>query len=64
MPHQFMSIICKKCGNPYCPVCHEKCPKCGEVDIADENTMRIRKQMRRQTEKYKNNLALKEKINP
>ena len=36
MPHQFQSINCKKCDYHYCPVCKEKCPKCGEIDIADE----------------------------
>jgi len=46
MPHQFMQIKCKKCGEFYCPVCKEKCPKCGKVDIADEKTMRTREQMR------------------
>lgn len=46
MPHQFQSINCKKCSYHYCPVCKEKCPKCGEIDVADEKTMGIRKQMR------------------
>lgn len=46
MPHQFMAINCKKCGENYCPVCKEKCPKCGEADIADDKTMGTRKQMR------------------
>lgn len=42
-----MAIDCKKCGTGYCPVCKEKCPKCGEVDVADEKTMKERDQMRR-----------------
>jgi uncharacterized OB-fold protein len=41
-----MAINCKKCGENYCPVCKEKCPKCGEADIADDKTMGTRKQMR------------------
>jgi len=47
MPHQFQAIDCKKCGENYCPVCKEKCPKCDEKDVADEKTMTIREQMRR-----------------
>ena len=47
MPHQFQVINCKKCGENYCPVCKEKCPKCGEKDIADEKTMMMREQMKR-----------------
>ena len=46
MPHQFQAIDCKKCGKGYCPVCKDKCPGCGEVDVADEKTMRIREQMK------------------
>jgi uncharacterized OB-fold protein len=46
MPHQFMSINCKKCGENYCPVCHKLCPKCGELDVADDDTMVRRSQMR------------------
>lgn len=42
-----MSINCKKCGEYYCPVCHEECPKCGERDIADEKIMATREQMKR-----------------
>lgn len=57
MPHQFMAIKCKKCEEYYCPVCKEKCPKCGEVDIADKKTMRIREQMR----KHMNNKNLNKK---
>lgn len=47
MPHQFMSVACKKCGEIYCPVCHKKCIQCGKVDVADAKTMQIREQMRR-----------------
>lgn len=46
MPHQFMSINCKKCGKAYCPVCKEKCPKCGMLDATDSKTMEIRKKMK------------------
>jgi hypothetical protein len=46
MPHQFQSINCKKCNHHYCPVCKDKCPNCGEIDVADEKTMLIRKQMK------------------
>ncbi len=46
MPHQFQIIKCKKCGEVYCPVCKEKCPKCDEINIADEKTMKVREQMR------------------
>ena len=53
MPHQFMQIQCKKCGKWYCPVCKEKCPKCGEVDIADEKTMKTREQMRKRMNRIK-----------
>jgi len=46
MPHQFQAIDCKKCGENYCPVCKDVCPKCGERDTADANTMNIRQQMK------------------
>ena len=47
MPHAFYSVTCKKCGEYFCPVCkNDKCPKCGEVDIADEKVMSDRKKMR------------------
>ena len=46
MPHAFYTIDCQKCGIAYCPVCKDKCPDCGEVDIADEKTMRDRRQMK------------------
>ena len=46
-----MQIKCKECGEFYCPVCKENCPKCGKVDIADEKTRRIREQMRRHMNK-------------
>ena len=41
-----MAVDCKKCGYGYCPVCKDKCPKCGKVDIADEKTMQTRRQMK------------------
>lgn len=47
MPHQFQVIDCKKCGKGYCPVCKEKCPSCGGVDIADAKTMETRQKMKR-----------------
>ncbi len=48
MPHQFMSVECKKCQETFCPVCTDNaCPKCGEIDIADDKTMLIRSQMRK-----------------
>ena len=53
MPHQFQSISCKKCNHHYCPVCKDKCPKCGEIDISDEKTMLIRKQMKEHMNKNK-----------
>lgn len=46
MPHQFMSIDCKKCKNHYCPVCESVCPECGELDVSDDKTMNTRNQMR------------------
>ena len=46
MPHQFMSINCKKCKEHYCPVCNQKCPMCGELNVVDEKTMANREQMR------------------
>jgi len=46
MPHQFQSINCKKCNHHYCPVCEDRCPKCGEVDISDEKTMETRAKMK------------------
>lgn len=49
MPHQFMAIDCKKCGEGYCPVCRDQCPKYGEVDIVDEQTMKIRRQMKKRS---------------
>jgi hypothetical protein len=52
MLHMFMAINCKKCNEPYCPVCKEECPKCGEVDIADEKTMSLRAKMRAKDKKY------------
>lgn len=54
MPHQFMSINCRKCQENYCPVCKEKCPKCGEIDIADEKVMVVRKKMKNHMSKNKN----------
>lgn len=55
MPHQFMSVSCKKCKEFFCPVCTDnKCPKCEEIDVADENTMRMRKQMRQHMDRNKN----------
>ncbi len=58
MPHQFQIINCKKCGEIYCPVCKERCPKCGEVDIADKKTMKTRGIMRKhmKPKESKNNL--------
>lgn len=47
MPHQFMTIECKKCGEYYCPVCKATCPKCGGVDITNDKTMIVREQMRK-----------------
>lgn len=41
-----MTISCKKCGEYYCPVCKNKCPKCGEIDIVDKKTMENREKMR------------------
>jgi uncharacterized OB-fold protein len=46
MPHQLMSIACKKCGTLYCPVCKERCPECRTIDVADEKIMEVRKQMK------------------
>lgn len=53
MPHQFQVIGCRKCGEGYCTVCKDKCPKCGETDIADEKTMYIRKQMKQNMDRNK-----------
>mgnify|MGYP001594646071 CR=1 FL=1 len=53
MPHQFQAINCKKCDNHYCPVCERTCTKCGEYDIADDNTMVIRSNMRLHMNKNK-----------
>ena len=36
MPHQFASINCQYCGKNYCPVCKEKCPKCGKDGIKSD----------------------------
>lgn len=47
MPHQFQIIDCKECSKTYCPVCEGLCPNCGKEDIADEETMEIRRKMRR-----------------
>ena len=33
MPHQFAAMNCQHCGENYCPVCKEKCPKCGKDGI-------------------------------
>ena len=48
-----MAIDCKKCGYGYCPVCKDKCPECGEIDIANEKTMQTRKQMKEHIDKNK-----------
>lgn len=54
MPHEFMSVNCRKCGEHFCPVCkNDKCPKCGENDVTDEKTMQIREQMRRHMNRNK-----------
>lgn len=48
MPHQFMSVDCKKCGEGFCPVCtNDACPKCGKIDITDSETQSNRNKMRR-----------------
>ena len=42
MPHQFASTNCQHCGEHYCPVCKEVCPKCGKDGIKnDEHRKRI-----------------------
>lgn len=48
-----MSIDCKKCGHHYCPVCERVCPKCGEYDEADSDTMVARSSMRLHMNKNK-----------
>lgn len=53
MPHQFMSINCKKCSEYYCPVCDKLCPKCGELDVANDKTMATRSTMRLHMKKNK-----------
>jgi len=43
MPHQFASLDCQHCGEHYCPVCNELCPKCGKDGIkSDEHRKRMR----------------------
>ena len=43
MPHQFASLNCQHCGENYCPVCDELCPKCGKDGIkSDEHRKRMK----------------------
>ena len=53
MPHAFYIINCKRCNTRYCPVCKEKCPKCGKEDIVDKKIMREREQMRKHMDRDK-----------
>lgn len=46
-----MAIDCKECGEGYCPVCKDVCPKCGNKDIADKQTMDVRRAMRSHMDK-------------
>ena len=55
MPHAFYIINCKKCGETYCPVCKEQCPKCGEKDISNDKIMREREQMRKHMNRNQKN---------
>lgn len=68
MPHQFMSVICRECKEEYCPVCKEKCPKCGARDLADIQTMINRRKMRehmnrKETEHLQEKKDLQEQAN-
>lgn len=47
-----MSIECKKCKENYCTVCDSVCPKCKEVDVADDKTMKLRKKLQEYNKKY------------
>jgi len=47
MPHADELITCKNCGEGYCAVCLEKCPKCGVVDVVDEKRQRSREKRRK-----------------
>lgn len=47
MPHADELITCKKCGEFYCAVCLEKCPKCGTKDVVDEKRQMLREKRRK-----------------
>ena len=52
MPHQFAAINCQYCGENYCPVCKEKCPKCGKDGIKSN-------QYREYIENWRKNIQIK-----
>ncbi len=47
MPHADELINCKNCGEFYCAICKERCPKCGTVDVVDEKRQRLREKRRK-----------------
>ena len=52
MPHQFAAINCQHCGENYCPVCLEKCPKCGKDGIKSA-------EYRKYIENWRENIKIK-----
>jgi anaerobic ribonucleoside-triphosphate reductase len=47
MPHADELITCKNCGEFYCAVCKECCPKCGIEDIVDAQRKKLREKRRK-----------------
>lgn len=47
MPHADELINCKNCGEFYCAVCRECCPKCGVVDVVGEKRQMLREKRRK-----------------
>lgn len=54
MPHMDENIICRHCGEFYCAVCKENCPKCGIEDIVGAERKKLREKRRNLMNNNKN----------
>lgn len=59
-----MNVECKKCNEYYCTVCKAVCPKCGELDVQDEKTMKLRERMQKYNKKYLADEEAKKAVKP